>query len=100
MKKNNIKTNNHFNSTYSSKFTKNSNEYPYLSSNLKTERQKVKESTLRVSLKTDNMLAKDDFQDSSSKKLKLNKKKVLTKLKKMKIKVKNQQYKKQTQKKI
>ena len=73
MKKNNIKTNNHFNSTYSSKFTKNSNEYPYLSSNLKTERQKVKESTLRVSLKTDNMLAKDDFQDSSSKKLKLNK---------------------------
>ena len=75
--KKNIKLN-HFNSTYTKKFNFNSNEF-----NLKTERDKEKEkeninrysikTENRLSLKTDNLLNNDEFQDSSNKKLKLNK---------------------------
>ena len=73
--KKNIKLN-HFNSTYTKKFNFNSNEF-----NLKTERDKEKENINRysiktenrLSLKTDNLLNNDEFQDSSNKKLKLNK---------------------------
>ena len=71
MKKNN-KTN-RFTSTYSQKFVKNSSALPILPQNLNSEKERGRESINRLSLQTENLIPKDDIQNSSDKNLKLKK---------------------------
>ena len=71
MKKNN-KTN-RFTSTYSQKFIKNTSAFPALPQNFNPQKERGRESINRLSLQTENLIPKDDIQNSSDKNLKLKK---------------------------